>query len=130
MLRKQAPFWVFFGSFSLTLFAGATNAVGFLSVAHQGMTHVTGTVTLSSIELAKGNIALAFRALTVVIFFFFGAALSGAVIRDSHLRTSRRYGVALIIESASSASTSRRRHAAFKTHWPPATAGRPFAPRT
>jgi uncharacterized membrane protein YoaK (UPF0700 family) len=35
----------------------------------------------------------------VVAFFFLGAALSGVVIRDSALRSSRRYGVALIFES-------------------------------
>lgn len=100
MLRKQPPAWVFFGSFSLPFIAGVTNAVGFLGVAHQGMTHVTGTLTLSSIELAKGNYWLGLRALTVVGFFFFGAALSGVIIRDSNLRSSRRYGVALLFESA------------------------------
>lgn len=99
MLRKQPPAWVYFGSFSLTFIAGTTNAVGFLGVAHQGMTHVTGTLTLSAIELAHAHSMLALRALTVVVFFFFGAAVSGLIVRDSHLRTSRRYGVALIIEA-------------------------------
>ncbi len=98
MLRHQPPAWVYFGSFSLTLIAGLTNAVGFLGVAHQGMTHVTGTVTLSSIELAQGDVLLALRALSVVFCFFAGAALSGLIIRDQQLRSSRRYGVALIIE--------------------------------
>ncbi len=99
MLRKHPPFWVYLGGFSLTLIAGTTNAIGFLGVAHQGMTHVTGTVTLSAIELAHGNTVLALRAMTVVVFFFLGAAVSGFIIRDSHLRLSRRYGVALLVES-------------------------------
>ncbi len=72
MLHKQPPFWVFFGGLSLTLIAGSTNAIGYLGFAHQGMTHVTGTVTLSSIELAKGNVMLGLRAMTIVVFFFSG----------------------------------------------------------
>ncbi len=100
MLRKQPPTWVFFGSFSLAFIAGVTNSIGFLGVAHQGMTHVTGTVTLSTIELAQGNVMLAVRALTVVGFFFVGAVLSGVIIHDSHLRLTRAYGIALLVEGA------------------------------
>ncbi len=100
MLRKQPPVWVFLGSTCLTVIAGSTNAVGFLSVAHQGMTHVTGTVTLSTIELARGNVLLTLRAITLVVAFFFGAAMSGVLIRDPQARPGQRYGVALLVESA------------------------------
>jgi uncharacterized membrane protein YoaK (UPF0700 family) len=42
----KLPRWVWVGAALLAGIAGLINAVGFLSVARQGVTHLTGTTTL------------------------------------------------------------------------------------
>lgn len=100
MFKHAAPSWIMLGGMTLTLGAGAINAVGFLGVHHQAITHLTGTVSILSIEASRAAYPLAARALLVIAFFFLGAFVSGLVIRQSTLRAGRRYGVVLAIESA------------------------------
>lgn len=100
VLKEHAPSWVFAGAFLLAGTAGWLNMVGYLGLAHQAISHVTGTVTQSALAFAGGHGAAASRALAVVACFFFGALLSGVIIGDASLRSGRRYGVALLIESA------------------------------
>lgn len=85
---------------ALALCAGCINSVGFLGVYHQAITHLTGTVSILSIELASANYLLAGRASAVVLFFFLGAFLSGFIIRQNTVGIGRRYGVVLAIEAA------------------------------
>lgn len=99
MFRRHAPRWVYAGGFGLAATAGWLNAVGYLSVTHKALSHVTGTVTLSSIELSQGGVGAFARAISVVACFFAGAALSGFIVRDPSLHAGRRYGVALLMES-------------------------------
>jgi uncharacterized membrane protein YoaK (UPF0700 family) len=80
--------------------AGGINAVGFLGMHHQAISHMSGTVTVLSNELATGRFSLAGYAVAVLLSFFFGSVLSGTIIRDSALKLGRRYGVVLAIESA------------------------------
>jgi uncharacterized membrane protein YoaK (UPF0700 family) len=84
---------------TLASIAGCINAVGFLGVHHQAVTHLTGTVTNLGMELARGDRSLALHAFLVILFFFLGCVLSGVIIRHSALKAGRRYGVALACES-------------------------------
>jgi uncharacterized membrane protein YoaK (UPF0700 family) len=107
MLSKPIPPWILCGGFVLTLAAGSINAVGFLGMHHQAISHMSGTVTVLSNELATGQFSLALYAVTVVLSFFAGSVLSAVIIRQSALKLGRRYGVALLIESALLVAASR-----------------------
>ncbi len=101
MIRQHAtPAWVYLGGFALALIAGLVNAVGFLGVFHQALSHLTGTLTVLGLELARGGYPVARHALSILIAFFAGCVLSGAIITQGQLRLGRRYGVALALESA------------------------------
>lgn len=101
MLSGRTPFWITAGGLLFTLTAGFVNAIGFLGVHHHGLSHVTGQVTLVSIRLAEGDGAEALRGVLVGVWFFVGAVLSGVIIQRSELsRRGRRYGVAMVVESA------------------------------
>lgn len=101
MIRHTAtPGWVYFGGLILATTAGVINAVGFLGQHHQALSHMTGTVTVLGMELARANYHVAFHAFAILAAFFLGCLISGAIIRQSSLRLGRRYGVALSIESA------------------------------
>ncbi|MEI6464965.1 MAG: YoaK family protein [Verrucomicrobiota bacterium] len=99
MLSKPIPLWIYAGGAALAALAGSVNAVGFLSVHHQALTHMSGTVTLIGIGLAHGDRAALQHALLVLLFFFLGCVVSGLIIRQSTLRAGRRYGFALSCEA-------------------------------
>lgn len=100
MTVASLPRWVGAGAFALACIAGMVNAVGFLAFEHQAITHLTGTTTLFGVALAQGQGGLALNLLLFLLSFLAGAALSGAIVRDSTLRLGRRYGLALVLESA------------------------------
>ncbi|MFT3783516.1 MAG: YoaK family protein [Nibricoccus sp.] len=99
MLKKEIPLWILVGGFSLALIGGCINAIGLLGVFHQAVSHMSGTVTMLGLDLASRDTDLVLRTLSVVASFFFGALLSGCIIRQSTLKAGRRYGVVLAIES-------------------------------
>ncbi len=99
MLSKPIPGWILLGGFLLSCTAGSVNAVGFLGMHHQAISHMSGTVTVLSNEIARGRFSLAVYAITVVLAFFGGSVLSAVIIRQSALKLGRRYGVALAFES-------------------------------
>jgi uncharacterized membrane protein YoaK (UPF0700 family) len=99
MTVAALPGWVGGGAFALALVAGMVNAVGFLAFGHQAITHLTGTTTLLGVAIAQGQGVLVAQLALFLASFFAGAALSGAIVRDSTLRLGRRYGVALMLES-------------------------------
>jgi uncharacterized membrane protein YoaK (UPF0700 family) len=99
MSAKPTPLWITIGALLLSLAAGYVNAVGFLGIHHHGLSHVTGQVTLVSIRLAEGDAADAYRGVTVGLWFFAGAVLSGVILKRAELsRRGRRYGVAMVAE--------------------------------
>jgi uncharacterized membrane protein YoaK (UPF0700 family) len=100
MFSKPTPRWIFVGGLALAGVAGCINAVGFLGVHHQALSHLSGTVTNLGMELAQANYAFARHAALVLAFFFLGCVLAGLIIRQSTLRLGRRYGVVLAVESA------------------------------
>ena len=107
MFSKPTPPWIVLGGFGLACMAGGINAVGFLGMHHQAISHMSGTVTVLSNELATGRFSLAVYAAAVVLSFFFGSVLSAAIIRESTLKLGRRYGVALVLESVLLFAASR-----------------------
>lgn len=100
MIRQHlTPAWVYLGGLVLTVTAGVINAVGFLGQHHQALSHMTGSVTVLGMELARANYGFALHALAILAAFFAGCLLSGAIISQGTLRLGRRYGVALSLES-------------------------------
>jgi uncharacterized membrane protein YoaK (UPF0700 family) len=91
--------WAWWGGAMLAAIAGAVNAVGFLSYAHQAVTHLTGTTTLVSLAISDRKIDELMHLCGVVSAFVFGAAFSGFLIQHSTLKLGRRYGAALLVES-------------------------------
>ncbi len=99
MLTKPIPFWITLGGLLLTIGAGYINAVGFLGLSHQPISHMSGIISNLGIELVRGDRLLALRAASTLLFFFLGCVLSGLIVRHSALHLGRRYGVALTCES-------------------------------
>jgi uncharacterized membrane protein YoaK (UPF0700 family) len=100
MLSKPIPPWILYGGGLLAAVAGCVNAIGFVGIHHQALSHMSGSAAIFSAGLAVGDTPLAFHALLVLCFFFLGSVLSGIIIRQRALTLSPRYGVALLIESA------------------------------
>jgi uncharacterized membrane protein YoaK (UPF0700 family) len=96
---SKLPRWAWIGAPMLTFSAGIVNAVGFLGFKHHGITHLTGTTTLTGIALGSGDTRAAIHLATLIFAFLVGATFSGAFIQDSTLQLGRRYGIALIIET-------------------------------
>jgi uncharacterized membrane protein YoaK (UPF0700 family) len=100
VLTKPIPAWILGGGALLAASAGSINVVGFLSVQHQGISHVTGAVSILGLELAQTNWPGVAHTGAVVVSFFLGCVLSGLVIRHNTLRSGYPYGTALTLESA------------------------------
>lgn len=94
------PRWVWVGAGLLACVAGMVNVVGYLGFEHQAITHLTGTTTLLGSAIGAGDTAAIGRFGGVMLAFLLGSALSGMLIQDSTLRVGRRYGIALVLESA------------------------------
>ncbi len=99
MIHRIPP-WALAGGIFLTFTAGAINAVGFLGIYHQAITHLTGTATLLGLSVSNREFNEAMTLLCVLASFFSGAVLSAFIIRDSVLKFGQRYGVVLILESS------------------------------
>ena len=100
MFTQHVPWWIPAGGFALACAAGVINAVGFLGVGHEALSHMSGNVTLIGTHLIAAEYAHLRRAFTLVLCFFAGSLISGLIIRQSTLKLGRRYGVALAVESA------------------------------
>ena len=99
MLSKPVPAWILCSCFVLAGLAGSINAVGFLGVRHQALSHMSGPITFLSNEIARGELTFAFNALLVIAAFFLGCVVSAMIIRQSTLKLGRRYGFVLLLES-------------------------------
>jgi uncharacterized membrane protein YoaK (UPF0700 family) len=97
--NHPTPHWIYLGGLTLATTAGAINAVGFLGQHHQALSHMTGTVTVLGLELARAGYGVALHAFWILAAFFLGCLVSGAIIRQTSLQIGRRYGVALSLES-------------------------------
>jgi len=100
MLSKPIPRWIIISGFVLAALAGLINAVGFLGVHHQVLSHMSGPLTILSNELARAKPTAAFNAALVILSFFGGCVLSAAIVGQGALKLHGRYGWVLILESA------------------------------
>lgn len=100
MLRQHTtPTWIYLGGLVLAMTAGVINAVGFLGQYNQALSHMSGIVTTLGLGVGRVHYPTAFHALAILVAFFAGCLVSGAIINQSTLRLGRRYGVALSMES-------------------------------
>ncbi|MEH6565221.1 MAG: YoaK family protein [Halopseudomonas sp.] len=97
---SRLPPWVEGGAFALAFAAGSVNAVGLLGFSHQAVSHLSGTSTLLGLGLAQLNIGAVTHLLLVLLSFVLGAIFSGFLITSSALQPGRRYGLALLVETA------------------------------
>ncbi len=95
----KLPRWVESGAFLLAMIAGIINAVGLLGFQHQSVSHLSGTVTLLGTQLLPFD-AQSLHLLMIIVSFLAGATFSGVLIERTALKLGRRYGVALLVESA------------------------------
>lgn len=88
---------VLLGGFALAATAGCINVV---VIAEGGLavTHVTGSITGISADLAGGVLDHAATVGAIVLAFAMGAACSGAMIGDRTLQLGRPYGLAIMLE--------------------------------
>lgn len=96
----RLPRWVLVGGAVLAFVAGLVNAAGYLGYRHQAISHMTGTTSLLGIAAGQGDTDALLHFGMMVLAFVAGAALGGFITGDSTLRLGRRYGVALVAESA------------------------------
>lgn len=97
---SKLPRWVWTGAWVLAFIGGMVNVVGLLGFEHQAITHLTGTTSMLGAALAAWDWQRALHFSAVIGSFMAGTVLSGFIIQDSTLKLGRRYGVALLLESA------------------------------
>jgi uncharacterized membrane protein YoaK (UPF0700 family) len=122
---KKIERWAWVGGAMLAVIAGAVNSVGFLSYAHQAVTHLTGTTTLLSLAIVHEEMGELLHLCAVVAAFVAGAAFSGFLIQHSTLKLGRRYGAALLVESVllASAAALMKSHSAVGSYFASAACG-------
>ncbi len=90
--------WFVLGAVSLAGLAGFTNSAA-LQLGSLAVSHLTGSITRVSVELAEGDTRTMVPFTVVLLAFFFGAVLSGAVVSQKELGFGRRYGALLVLEA-------------------------------
>ncbi len=88
---------ILIGGSGLAALAGYINVV-VLGVFAVPVSHMSGAVSRLGVDLAEQNSTDMGLVLLIVLGFFLGAVLSGAMIGGGQLLPGRRYGVALIAE--------------------------------
>lgn len=99
MINKLPP-WIWSGAWLLAFAAGMINVVGLLGVEHQAVTHLTGTTSMLAAAIADLDSRATLHFAVVIGSFVAGTAASGFIVQDSALQLGRRYGIALLLESA------------------------------
>ncbi len=99
-MSSKLPTWVGVGAFLLSFSAGCINAFTLVSAIALPVSHYTGTSTALAIAVASGDAGRILLLSGLIASFVAGATASGLVIRDYHLKLGRRYGIALMAESA------------------------------
>lgn len=97
---SKLPKWVWTGAWVLSFIAGTVNVVGLLGFEHHAITHLTGNTSLLAEALAGLQLGPARHFAALIAAFVAGCILSGFLIQDTTLKLGRRYGVALLVESA------------------------------
>ncbi len=87
------------GGLYLAMVAGYLNSIMILLGAPP-VTHLTGPIAQFSTDLGREQVSNAFTVVLLVASFMGGAMLAGMIVVNNDLRLSRRYFVAIFIESA------------------------------
>jgi uncharacterized membrane protein YoaK (UPF0700 family) len=98
-LIQRLPKWVEFGAFLLALVAGYINVIGLLGFDHQSVSHLSGSATLLGARLSEGAFSPALHLMGVLLSFFIGALIAGALLHGTALKLGRHYQTALLIEA-------------------------------
>ena len=93
------PRWIWISGICLSAVAGMVNAICYMGMSHQVVSHLTGSTSLLGLSLANGDLPTLGFVWGVLIAFCLGATISGLVIQDSALQLGRRYGVVLMFEA-------------------------------
>jgi uncharacterized membrane protein YoaK (UPF0700 family) len=97
---SKLPHWAWTGAWVLAFIAGTVNVVGLLGFEHQAITHLTGSTSMLAIGLAEGNARDIFHFAGILASFVAGTVVSGFIIQNQAFQLGRRYGFALMLESA------------------------------
>jgi uncharacterized membrane protein YoaK (UPF0700 family) len=97
---RQLPGWAWIGGGVLAFIAGIVNAAGYMGFRHQSITNLTGSTSLLGVSLGTGDGGEAWHWALSIGAFVVGAILSGMIVQQRTLKLGRRYGVALVLESA------------------------------
>ena len=97
---SKLPRWIWSGAWILAFIAGMVNVVGLLGFEHHAITHLTGTTSMLAEAIASANLQAVLHFTGLIGSFVAGTVISGFLIQDSTLQLGRRYGVALLLESA------------------------------
>jgi uncharacterized membrane protein YoaK (UPF0700 family) len=97
---SKLPHWAWTGAWVLAFIAGTVNVVGLLGFEHQAITHLTGSTSMLAIGLAEGNARDIFHFAGILASFVAGTVVSGFIIQNHAFQLGRRYGFALMLESA------------------------------
>ncbi len=96
----KLPKWIWAGAWGLACVAGMVNVVGLLGFERQAVTHLTGTTSMLSAAIASLEGWATVHFALIIMSFVAGTVISGFIVQDSTLKLGRRYGVALLLESA------------------------------
>ena len=97
---SRLPRWVWSGGWILAFIAGMVKVVGLLGFEHEAVTHLTGTTSMLAAAIASLDPKAILHFAVLIGSFVAGTVISGFLIQDSTLKLGRRYGVALLMESA------------------------------
>lgn len=90
---------VLLGGLCLSMVAGYVNTL-MIVLGAPPITHLTGSITRLSADLGQAQLGDAITVGVLILSFVCGAAVAGVLVGSSNLRLGRRYGLAIIIESA------------------------------
>eukprot|EP00743_Colponemidia_sp_Colp-15_P003186 GILK01003441.1.p1 GENE.GILK01003441.1~~GILK01003441.1.p1 ORF type:complete len:329 (-),score=45.06 GILK01003441.1:7-993(-) len=92
---------VVIGGAALAGNAGFVNAIALGGLFASTVSHVTGNVTKTAVQILRGQFMSAANTGFLIGCFMLGSFASGIIIGDSKFRLGRRYGYALALESFS-----------------------------
>jgi len=98
-MRERDDFkWIVICGSLLSIHSGFINAVGMKSVFQLTVTHLTGLVTKAAFSVVDHNWPVVWQACYIIISFWLGAFLTGAICGTTTFRPQPRYGLILMME--------------------------------
>lgn len=98
MVLSKIPRWILIGVGILAFISGMVNVMAVLGFAHYAATHMTGLFSFFSIALARGEWAILFQTVGILVSFFMGAVVTGGILRDAHLKMGAHYELVMVLE--------------------------------